>query len=195
MFRGGRLTFVMREHYAEFGVFKGHESSPLSLPCCGCDMVISSKIVESLDVCQTDPNEFDYVSTKGPGLDCVTMDLVENFPPGIVKDKPYAFNKGYLSDYCRFVRMLLSLPPSRGVESDIHLGVEFGYHDNGPSDNVRYKIIVYANYTTWHYLMLKKDLHPICFLLLQEFEFKVRDKGGTKAVKSSFSSVFPLSKG
>ena len=33
------------------------------------------------------------------GLDCVKVDLVDNFPLSIVNDEPYAFDKGYESDY------------------------------------------------------------------------------------------------
>jgi len=48
-----------------------------------------------------EPCEFDYMSIEGHGLDYVKMHLVYNLPPSIVNDKPYAFDKVYLSDYCR----------------------------------------------------------------------------------------------
>jgi len=53
-------------------------------------------------VCPNDPHEFDYVSTEGHGLDCTKVDLVHNVPPNMAKDKPYAFNEGYLNDYYGF---------------------------------------------------------------------------------------------
>ena len=60
---GGRLTFDEGEHHAEFGLFKHHESSPSSFPCGGCDLVVSTKIMELFDVCPSDPHEFDYMTT------------------------------------------------------------------------------------------------------------------------------------
>ena len=39
------------------------------------------------------------------------MDLVEHWPPSIVKDKVYTFNEDYLSHFCSFMRLMLSMPP------------------------------------------------------------------------------------
>ena len=55
----------------------------------------------------------------------------------------------------------MSLPPFGDVKNDFHLGLEFGFRDGGPSDGVRYMIIVYADYATLCYLIFKKDLHFI----------------------------------
>ena len=65
-------------------------------------MDLSDKIVKSNDLCPNDPHLLDYMSTEGLGLDYATVDFVANFPPNIVKDKPYASNEGYLNEYCRF---------------------------------------------------------------------------------------------
>jgi len=45
---------------------------------------------------------FDLVSTKGPNLDYAKAEFAAPIPPSITKDKPYAFNLGYLSDSCKF---------------------------------------------------------------------------------------------
>ena len=94
----------MGDHYVEFSLFQDHESAPLSFPYCGCNLVISSEIVKLFDVYPNDPHGFNYVSTKVHGLDCAKVDLVNNFSSSIVKDKPYSFHEGYLSDYCRFLQ-------------------------------------------------------------------------------------------
>jgi len=39
------------------------------------------------------------------------------------------------------------LSPLGNVENDVHLGVEFGCYDGGPSNGVEYKIIVYMDTT------------------------------------------------
>ena len=100
--KGRTLAFDVGEHHVEFGLFKDHESSSLSLPGCGYDLVISSEIVELFDVSPNDPHEFDYVSTDNHGLGYCAVDLVNDLPPSIVKDKPYDFSEGYLCDYHRF---------------------------------------------------------------------------------------------
>ena len=82
----GRLTFDVVEDHAEFGLYEDYKLSPSSLPCCGCDLVDSDKFMELVDVCQNDPHEFNYVSTKGSRLDYVKVDLVDNLTPNIVKD-------------------------------------------------------------------------------------------------------------
>jgi len=95
---GGKLTFDVGEYHAEFGLFKDYDCSLSSLACCGCDVVISDDFIQLIDVCRNDPHEFDYVSTEGYGLDCAKVNLVDHLQLSIVKDKPYAFNDGYLCD-------------------------------------------------------------------------------------------------
>ena len=80
-----------------------------SLPCCGCYVVVFYEFVELIDVYPGNLLEFDYVSTEGHGLDCARVDLIKNLPPSAVKDEPHTIGKGYLSDCCRFTRVLLSL--------------------------------------------------------------------------------------
>ena len=60
------------------------------------------------------------------------MDLVEHWPPSIVKDKVYTFNEDYLSHFCSFMRLMLSMPPYL-VLLDIDMEYKFGCCKGGPS--------------------------------------------------------------
>jgi len=138
-------------------------------------VTIFDEIEKFDDLCSTKPPIFDCVSIKDPDLDYAKVKFVAPGPPSITKNKPYAINKGSTSDYCRFARVLMSLPPMDGITYDFDLGVEFG---GGPSDRVHYQIILYADCAIWCYLMMKKDLHHDFlrwYLLLQEFNFVVHD--------------------
>jgi len=77
---------------------RGHESSSSSFSYCGCDVVVSGEFVEVFEICPNDPYELNCVTTKDHGLDHTKVDLVDNFPPNIIKDELYAFDNGYLSD-------------------------------------------------------------------------------------------------
>ena len=65
--KGEKVDFWLGERHAEFGLFKNHKSFLSSLPCCGCDMVVSDGFVKLIDVYPNDPHEFDYVSIEGRG--------------------------------------------------------------------------------------------------------------------------------
>ena len=49
------------------------------------------------------------------------MDLVKHLSPSIIKDKPYTFDEGYLSTFCRFEQLMLCLPPLHGFEIDMNM--------------------------------------------------------------------------
>jgi len=89
-----KLTFDVREHHAEFGLFKDHESFPSSFAYCGCDVLLSNNTMKVVDACSNDPHEINYVSAEGHGLDCAMVDLVDSLPSSIVKDKLYGFLLG-----------------------------------------------------------------------------------------------------
>jgi len=59
------LTFDVREHHAEFGLFKDQDFSPASLACCRSDVIIHDEIIKSDDLCPNDSPMFDNVSIKG----------------------------------------------------------------------------------------------------------------------------------
>ena len=99
---------------------------PSSFVCYGCDVLIFDEFMELFDVCPNDPHLLDCESTKCQELDYVNVDLVVRLPPSIAKDEPYAVNKGSLSDYCRFIRVLLSSSHLDEVKYDFDLGIKLG---------------------------------------------------------------------
>ena len=99
-------------------------------------MFISDESMESLYLCPNDLHILDHEPFEGYELDCARMDLVENFSPSIVKDKSCAFDEDYLSDYCRFTQVLLSLPPMGDVKIDLDLEAMFSCCDGHPSEKV-----------------------------------------------------------
>ena len=44
----GKLTFDVREHHAEFGLFKDFEFSPSTFSCCGCQIVDFDEPIDCL---------------------------------------------------------------------------------------------------------------------------------------------------
>jgi len=83
----------------------------------------------------------------------------------------------------------MSLPAKDGIEYDFDSGVEFG---SGPSDEVHYQIILYADRAVLQYLMLKKDINSVYlvwYLLLQTFDFNVQDKATPVAKMFNSSPV------
>lgn len=97
------MTFDVEVHHAKFGLFKDYDSSPCSLSCCGCYVVISTKLIKLIDESPNDPQVFAYVFFKGQGLDSLKVDLVKHLQPSIIKNEPYAFDKVCLSYFYRFV--------------------------------------------------------------------------------------------
>ena len=56
-------------------------------------------------------------------------------PCSIIKDKPYTVDEGYLSAYCRFITLWMSIPPMSGgvPKLDLDFRLEFGLVDgDGP---------------------------------------------------------------
>jgi len=134
----------------------------------------SDELVNILDITLNDPSSFNCALFEGLGLDGVTAD---SLPPSIIEDEPYAVNEGYLSDYCRFITLWMSMPPMSGGVPELH--VDFGL-EFGPFDGDVLRMIVLLDPSLWRTLMSKKDLNPKTlrwFLLIHQFDFEVRDKG------------------
>jgi len=127
-----RLTFDVGKHHAEFGLFKKYESSSFTLPCYGCDVLVSNSLKSLLLESPNDPPIVDCDLFKGQGLDSMN---VEPLPLSIVRDKPYAIDEGYLSYCYKFMILMLSMPPLSGVERNLDMDCAL-----------------------WNILMLKKDL-------------------------------------
>ena len=79
-----------------------------------------------------DPSNVDSAFFDGSGLDGVKVD---SLPPGIIEDIPYAVNEGYVSDCCRFITLLMSMPlMTEGVPKiDVDFRLEFGPFDGNGS--------------------------------------------------------------
>jgi len=75
-------------------------------------------------ITQNDLSSFDCALFKGYGLDGV---MVDSLPPSIVENKPYAIDEGCLSNLCRFVTLMMSMPPMDGIgcDADVEFDVVF----------------------------------------------------------------------
>ena len=126
-----RLTFDLGEHHVKFSLFKDFESSHSTLPCCGCDMLVSNSL-ESLPLeSPNDPPIVDCDLFKGQEFDSLN---VEPLPLSIVKDKSYSFGEDYLSYCCRFTTLLLSMPPLSGIKRDMDVDLDFDFYKGGSSN-------------------------------------------------------------
>ena len=79
-------------------------------------MISFDKSIEFINVSLNDPQHFTCGSFEGQRLDHVKVDLVKHMPLRIVKDMPYAFNEGYLTYYCTFMTLMLSMPPFKVLQ-------------------------------------------------------------------------------
>jgi len=52
---------------------------------------------------------------------------VEPFPLSIIKEEFYAFDESYLSDYCRFMTLIVSMTSLNEVENEFDMKVEFEF--------------------------------------------------------------------
>ena len=62
-------------------------------------MIVSNKPVDFIDMSPNDLQHFACEPFEGQRHDHVKVALAEHLPPGITKDKPYAFNGGHLSHF------------------------------------------------------------------------------------------------
>jgi len=172
----GKRTIDVGEHNVKFGHFKGCNSSPSTFSYCGCEVVASDEHVNMLNMTQNYPSRLNYTLFEGQELDHVK---VESMPSSIIKDEPYAVDEGYLSELCRFMTLMISMPPISviGSDMDVDFGIAF---KSRLSDGTHRRIIVLMDPVLWKYFILKKDLNQESlrwYLLLQRFDFEVHDKG------------------
>jgi len=156
-----------------FGLFN-YEKPCTTFSCCGCDIIDSNELVDLPNLTLNDPSSFSCPLFEGIGLDDGEVD---SFPPRTVETKLYVVDEGYLSAFSRFTSLWMSMPPMSGGVEEIDLDVEFEF---GPYDGDRPKISVLLDPSLWRTLRSKKDLNPELlrwFILLQQFEFEVQDKG------------------
>jgi len=114
-------------------------------------VVVLDEHVNLLNVSTNDPPNFDYALFEGQGLDSVKL---RPLPPGIINHEPYIVDKGYLSDCCRFVILMLSMPPLNGVENEFDyfdMEIEFNYCESGLSNGASPTIIVFMDLAIWKF--------------------------------------------
>jgi len=99
------------------------------------------------DMTQNDPSSLNCALFKGYGLNSATIECLS---PSIVEDDPYVVDEGYLSDYHRFLTLLMSMPPMSGGEHelDMEVGIEF---EVGPSNGANPRMIVFMDPKLWTY--------------------------------------------
>ena len=102
-----------------------------------------------------DSSDFDWIYTKDPDWGYVKVEFAARMTHSILDVETYASNESFMSDYCRFAQLVLSLPPIEVVNLDFDLGIE--YDNSGSSDGARYLFILYADSTLWGNLMMKKN--------------------------------------
>ena len=77
-----------------------------------------------LEMTLNDPSKFNCTLFEGSRLDDV---MVDSLPPSIVENEPYAVDEGYVSNCCRFITVLMFVPPMSGgvPELDLDIDLEF----------------------------------------------------------------------
>jgi len=83
-------------------LFKDYKSSPSSFTYYSYDVFVSNATMKIVNFCPNDPRMLNRKCCEGHGLDFAKVDLFKNLTSSIINDNPYAFDEGYLSDYCRF---------------------------------------------------------------------------------------------
>jgi len=152
----GRLTFDVGQKYAEFSLFKGFECAPFTYSYYGCDAIDLVKLEHLTEMTKYDTSNLNCALFEGQRLDYVK---VESMPPSIVKGKPYAVDEGYLSDLCKFVSLMTSMPPMSEVERDMDVDIEIAF-EGGPSDGAHHRITLFMDLVLWKYFLLNKNLNP-----------------------------------
>jgi len=151
---GGRITFEVGGYYATFCFV---DEKIVSLNSFLSDVLSLSPELEMEDgwSCPI-PSDFDWILTEDPNQEYVKVEFATSMLPSIPEVETYASNESFMSDYCRFTQLILSLPLMKGVNLDFDLGIE--YDDNGPSDRGDYLFVLYADGMLWCNLIMKKDL-------------------------------------
>jgi len=79
-----------------------------------------------------------------------------------------------------FVNLILFIPPLNGIQKEFDVDIEFDFKEVGLSEGALPKFVLYIDRALWKFFLLNKDLNLESlrwYLLLQEFEFEVHDKG------------------
>jgi len=115
-----------------------------------------------LNMTRNDLFSFDCTLFEGFGHNGVTVD---SLPPNIVENEPYVVDEGCLSNLCRFMTLMMFMPPMDDIRCDFDVVFE-----GGSFSGAHPRIVVFVDPALWKYYMQKKDLNPEFlrwFLLLQ----------------------------
>ena len=99
------------------------------------------------------------------------------------KVEAHISNESSISEYCRFTKAVLSLPPLEGFAEDFDLGIE--QVASSPSNGLRVSFVLYVDNALWCHIMKMKDLQPEPLrwcLRLKKFDYVVGDKVNVHAV-------------
>ena len=136
-----------------------------------------------------DPFVFECVTSEGLIVNYARVKFNAPTPHSVIKAKPYATDGVSMSDYYRFTQVVLFMPSAQDIECDFDLRVKLG---SSSSDRAHCKFILDTDNANLSHLMVKKDLHPKLlrwYLLVQNFDFKVRDKGKSEIWRSPLTSL------
>jgi len=70
--------------------------------------------------------------------------MVHSLPPNIVENEPHAIDEGYLSNLCRFVTLMMSMPPMDGIGCDVDVEFDVVF-EGGSFDGAHPKVIVFID--------------------------------------------------
>jgi len=102
---------------------------------------------------------------------------VDSLPLSIIEDKHYTIDEGYVSDCCRFITLMMSMPLMSGGARELDVDVEL---DFGPFDGNGPKMTMLLDPSLQMTLISKKDFNPEILrwaLLIHQFDFEVLNKG------------------
>jgi len=103
-----KLTFDVGKNHVSLVCLKIVNLVPLLLLAMDVKQSFLIEHVNMLDIWPNEHPTFYYALFEGQGLD---GDTVDSLSPSIVKDEPYAINEGYFSNCCRFVTLMMFIPP------------------------------------------------------------------------------------
>ena len=104
------------------------------------------------------------------------MEFPVPVPPSMPKVEAHISNESSMSDYCRFVQVVLSLLLMEGLDADFDLGVE--QVNSSSSDRLRVRFVLCVDNALCRHIMKTKDLQPEIlqwYLQLKKFDYVVHD--------------------
>jgi len=138
--REGRISFVAERRFAVFSHRKEDAVSPHSSildalplsPKCDMEDVLYAE----------DPPGSEWISYEDPDQVYVKVEFSTPMPPNKLEVEAPISNDSSLSEYCRFARVLHSMPPLEGFDANFDIRVD--QVDVRPSDGPRERFVLYT---------------------------------------------------